>query len=198
MAFTYQALILAGGRSSRLGGTPKALLSNGHSTLLASALASCAGATHRVVVGPADLPLPLGVLNTREDPPFSGPAAGISAGLTALGTLGEAQVSWTLLLSCDVPAAAGAVQLLTRAAAHAPATVTGYWGLAGEVYQPLLGIYRTPQLAHAFSGDTSNASVRRFLRPLEPQPLPLPVEFTQDVDTWEQAVASGYTQPTVG
>lgn len=195
---SYSALILAGGRSSRLGGVPKALLSNGEHTLLDGVIAACTGAEHRVVVGPAELALPAGVSQTREEPAFSGPAAGISAGLSALkktnpGLLSSSQ-HWVLVLSCDLPRVGAAVPLLLEAAASAPEQVTGYWAVAEGITQPLLGIYRATSLAPAFGGETANASVRRFLSPLAPAELELPAELTADVDTWEAARAAGYTQ----
>ena len=195
---SYSALILAGGRSSRLGGAPKALLSNGERTLLDGVLVACTGAEHRVVVGPAELALPAGVLQTREEPVFSGPAAGISAGLAALAAA-QPDVSalthhWVLVLSCDLPRAQAAVPLLVQAAASAPEETTGYWAVSEGITQPLLGIYRAAALAPAFAGDTANASVRRFLSPLEPAELELPAGLTADVDTWEAARAAGYTQ----
>ena len=79
--FSCAAVIVAGGASRRLGHVPKASLSDGTSTLLDCALNAAAVAFPRVVVGPESLPLPTGVLRTREDPPFSGPAAAIHAGL---------------------------------------------------------------------------------------------------------------------
>ncbi|MFC6354284.1 molybdenum cofactor guanylyltransferase [Rothia nasimurium] len=194
----FSALILAGGRSSRLGGVPKALLSNGSSTLLEQALAACAGAVARVVVGPAELALPAGVLQTREEPAFGGPAAGISAGLSALAMsqpdLLSSPQHWVLVLSCDLPRVGAAVPLLLQAAASAPDEVTGYWAVSEGITQPLQGIYRAAALAPAFAGDTANASVRRFLSPLDPAKLELPADLTADVDTWEAARAAGYTQ----
>lgn len=189
----FNALIVAGGRSSRLGGVPKALLSNGQQTLLASTLDAAGAAAARVVVGPSDLPLPSGVLLTREEPAFSGPAAAISAGLDALA---QHHAPWTLLLSVDIPQVAGAVERLTNAAVSAAPETMGFWGVADGTFQPLLGIYRTDQLAQVFAGDTANASVRRFLAPLSPQPVQLASELTADVDTWQQAQASGYTRDT--
>lgn len=189
----FNALIVAGGRSSRLGGVPKALLSNGQQTLLASTLDAAGTAAARVVVGPSDLPLPSGVLLTREEPAFSGPAAAIGAGLNALA---HHRAPWTLLLSVDVPGVAGVVEQLTEAAAAATPETLGFWGVADGTFQPLLGIYRTDQLAQAFAGDTANASVRRFLAPLSPQPVQLTSELAADVDTWQQAQASGYTRDT--
>ena len=76
----FCAIIVAGGKSSRLGNTPKAGLSNGTHTLLDRALLAVSQADACVVVGPETLPVPNDVLLTREDPPYSGPAAAIHAG----------------------------------------------------------------------------------------------------------------------
>lgn len=195
---SYCALILAGGRSSRLGGVSKALLSNGSTTLLGQALAAAAGARARMVVGPAELALPAGVLQTREEPAFGGPAAGISAGLKALALaqpdLLDSSQQWVLLLSCDLPRVGSAVPLLLEAAASAPKGVRGYWAVAEGITQPLLGIYRAAPLLTAFSRETANGSVRRFLAPLGPHQLELAAELAADIDTWEAARAAGYTQ----
>ena len=86
-AFSCAAVIVAGGQSSRLGHVPKASLSDGTSTLLDCALQAVRQASPRVVVGPDTLPVPSDVLLTREDPPFSGPAAAIHAGLDLGGHL---------------------------------------------------------------------------------------------------------------
>ena len=79
--FSCAAVVVAGGASRRLNHVPKASLSDGTNTLLGCALEAVDAASPRVVVGPESLPLPSGVLRTREDPPFSGPAAAIHAGL---------------------------------------------------------------------------------------------------------------------
>ena len=86
------AIVVAGGRSSRLGGSPKALMRpdrDGAPALVRGAVDALIGLglpAHRIaVVGPEGLPLPDGVLRTREDPPFSGPAAALAAGALALG-----------------------------------------------------------------------------------------------------------------
>ena len=80
----FCAIIVAGGKSSRLGNTPKAGLSNGTHTLLDRALLAVSQADACVVVGPETLPVPNDVLLTREDPPYSGPAAAIHAGAEKL------------------------------------------------------------------------------------------------------------------
>lgn len=80
----FCAIIVAGGKSSRLNHTPKAGLSNGSQTLLERALDAAGQAQLRVVVGPETLPVPSDALHTREDPPYSGPAAALHAGLENL------------------------------------------------------------------------------------------------------------------
>ncbi|WP_237233182.1 molybdenum cofactor guanylyltransferase [Rothia nasisuis] len=194
---TFSALVLAGGRSSRLGGVPKALLTREGSTLLSTVLAACEGAVTRVVVGPATLPLPADVILTREEPPFSGPAAGISAGLTALAKYQQGgQIDhWVLLLSCDLPHARTAVPHLLAAAASAPQSTAGFRAIAGGLPQHLLGIYRLPSLIKAFTGDTANASVHRFLKLLAPTDVPLERQIAADVDTWDDAASAGFTAP---
>ncbi|WP_308813095.1 NTP transferase domain-containing protein [Arthrobacter sp. PAMC25284] len=68
----FDAVILAGGRSARLSGVPKAGLLVDGSTLLALALRAARGARRVVVVGPDPGTLPDSVLNCREEPPFAG------------------------------------------------------------------------------------------------------------------------------
>ena len=121
----FDTLILAGGRSSRLGGSPKSELVYDGGTLLERTIRAARGARHIVVVGPAPEGLPAGVHTCREDPPFAGPAAAIAAGLAELDTLrrpspGEAAASaaaapFTLILACDMPHADVAVPVLHEA-----------------------------------------------------------------------------------
>jgi molybdopterin-guanine dinucleotide biosynthesis protein A len=99
-SLAYDAIILAGGRASRLGGVQKAAVEIGGRALLDIALEASAGAKRIVVVGPDELRRdPRGgdaasvrlvredaasVRLAREEPPFGGPVAGIAAGLAAL------------------------------------------------------------------------------------------------------------------
>ena len=205
--FSCAAVVVAGGASRRLNHVPKASLSDGTNTLLDCALEAVAAASPRVVVGPESLPLPSGVLRTREDPPFSGPAAAIHAGLECIAADCErSQTSvptWCLILGVDTPRIAPAVQqLLTaareaeRAAAFSPAdseASAGFWGVSEGIYQPLVGIYRFEAIRSVFSAGTTDASVRSFLRRLNPVAVEMSAANTADVDTWEQAQALGYT-----
>ena len=207
--FSCAAVIVAGGASRRLNHVPKASLSDGTNTLLGCALEAVAAASPRVVVGPESLPLPSGVLRTREDPPFSGPAAAIHAGLECIAADCErSQVplpEWCLILGVDTPRIAPAVQQLIAAARAAEqASVgqsaptdsessAGFWGVAEGIYQPLVGIYRFDAIRSVFSTGTTDASVRSFLRRLNPVAVQMSAADTADVDTWEQAQSLGYT-----
>ena len=207
--FSCAAVVVAGGASRRLNHVPKASLSDGKNTLLGCALEAVAAASPRVVVGPESLPLPSGVLRTREDPPFSGPAAAIHAGLECIAADCErSQVplpEWCLILGVDTPRIAPAVQQLIAAARaaeqssvgqSAPAgseASAGFWGVAEGIYQPLVGIYRFEAIRSVFSTGTTDASVRSFLRRLNPAAVEMSAADTADVDTWEQAQALGYT-----
>ncbi|WP_397545857.1 molybdenum cofactor guanylyltransferase [Rothia mucilaginosa] len=217
--FSCAAVVVAGGASRRLNHVPKASLSDGTSTLLDCALEAVAAASPRVVVGPESLPLPPEVLRTREDPPFSGPAAAIHAGLECIAAACERSQTpvpnWCLILGVDTPRIAPAVQQLIaaaqsaeRAAGFSPAdseatagsessegseSSAGFWGVAEGIYQPLVGIYRFEAIRSVFSTGTTDASVRSFLRRLNPVAVQMSAADTADVDTWEQAQALGYT-----
>ena len=222
--FSCAAVVVAGGASRRLNHVPKASLSDGTSTLLDCALEAVAAASPRVVVGPESLPLPPEVLRTREDPPFSGPAAAIHAGLECIAAACERSQApmpeWCLILGVDTPRIAPAVQQLIAAArgveqtcaeraadfsptdSEAPAgfeasegseSSAGFWGVAEGIYQPLVGIYRFEAIRSVFSTGTTDASVRSFLRRLNPVAVQMSAANTADVDTWEQAQALGYT-----
>ncbi|WP_313902478.1 NTP transferase domain-containing protein [Arthrobacter sp. KBS0703] len=111
----FDAIVLAGGRSSRLGGTPKSALMYDGATLLERSIAAAGGARRIVVVGPEPADLPAGILSCREDPPFAGPAAAIAAGLAGLRrarAADEDDAALVLVLACDMPRAADAVGAL--------------------------------------------------------------------------------------
>ncbi|MFJ6077284.1 molybdenum cofactor guanylyltransferase [Pseudarthrobacter sp. NPDC092419] len=194
----FDAVILAGGRSSRLDGTPKQSLVYDGGTLLERALQAAAGASRRAVVGPDPGMLPPGVLCCREDPPFAGPAAAIGAGLAALADdPALAPAAFTLVLACDMPRAEAAVVCLLAELA-APAEVPD--GVVAATrdgrMQPLAGFYRTAALQNAVDalsaeGALTNASVRSLLASLDLQLVTVPAGSTTDVDTWDDAAALG-------
>lgn len=168
--FSVDAIVLAGGRGSRLGGADKPALPVGERSLIASVLSavSAAGARRVVVVGPGrpGLALAAGELRAvREDPPGEGPVAALRRGLA------EVSAPWLLLLAADLPflraehlgsllaaaGAAGASGAVLRDDAGRPQWLAGCWQ-AGRLRE---GIYRYP-----------GSSLHGLLGPLRPVLLP--------------------------
>src|SRR4029453_13412516 len=174
----FDALILAGGRSARLGGVPKSNLKYDGATLLERSLAAVVGARKGVVVGPEPGNLPSGVVAAREDPPFSGPAAAVAAGLAALRGDAGARAEWTLVLACDMPHAHHAVDaLLGSLDSHVSDGVIA--ADANGRLQPLAAIYRTSSLelesqAAAARGELVNLPVFKLLARLDLLPVHVP------------------------
>lgn len=187
----HDAVILAGGRATRLGGTAKPLVEVAGRTLLQSALDAASGADRIVVVGP--VPVPPGILRTVEDPPFSGPAAALTAGLAALveaGGPGES-APWTLVLAADLPRAAVAVPELLSVAAAEPAADGVCFHDAQSHPQWMLAVYRSAALREAVSAvSTTDLSMRRLLAPLTLMTVPGEATDIADCDTWQDIEAA--------
>lgn len=203
VAPVLDAVVLAGGRSSRLGGTPKSGLRLDDLSLLDRTLATVAQARLIVVVGDVAC-CPSSVLQTREDPPFGGPAAGIGAGLAALAEAGDRRSDYTVVLACDMPAVAASVDCLLRVLTESHGDdrlhaddPDGYIAVAEDGrHQPLVAIYDTAALtravARAKSGSGLNgASVFGLISGLDLKPVAVPPGSTEDVDTWQDAERFG-------
>lgn len=79
----YDAIILAGGKATRLGGVDKPSLDVAGVSMLERVLAACASARHIVVVGESrQTSRP--VTWTLEEPPYGGPLAALGAGVAEL------------------------------------------------------------------------------------------------------------------
>ena len=198
----FDAVILAGGRSSRLGGVPKSLLVSGGLTLLDLTLQATRGAESVVVVGPDLEALPAGVLACREEPPFAGPAAALAAGIAALEAHHEAALrprtmpAFTLVLACDMPRVAAAVEAMSECLSPAGEGDGVQAVSADGRRQPLAGFYGTAALQRSIAdaarrGALANASVFALLASLDVRGLRVPPGSTDDVDTWDDAAALG-------
>lgn len=190
----HDAIVLVGGRARRLAGADKAGLLVAGRTLLARAL-DAAGAAERTVVAGV---LPEGsvraswsagsraIQHVVEEPPRSGPVAGIAAGLAALGRGGA---PWVLVLAVDQPGAAAAVRPLLQRAAETGEAVDGVCPRdpAGRE-QWLLAAYRADRLRGALAelGDPAGAPVRRLVEPLRLAAVTGLERHLGDVDTPEQ------------
>lgn len=176
------AVVLAGGRGSRLGAPSKPDFVVGGRRLLDVTLSAVASASRTVVVGPG--PVPPGVLLTREDPPYGGPVEAVAAGLAALGE----HAPWTLLLACDLPGAEAGVERLL--AADPGPDVDGVCLRDGDDrLQWLLGCYRTDALVARLAdrGDPPLTAMYRLLEPLRLVGLEAAADLTHDVDTPDDA-----------
>ncbi len=177
------AVVLAGGRGRRLGGTEKARLQVDGVSLLERALAATATADPVVVVGP-QVPTGRPVGWTREQPPGGGPAAGLLAGLDAL----DPRPVLVCVLAVDMPLVdAGTVGRL-RAALERRGDADGavlrdHTGRR----QPLAAVYRTAALlAVRPDRDAENGlPMHRLVAALSLVEVPATGEEAHDVDTWE-------------
>ena len=184
------AVLLAGGRGSRLGGVDKGALRLDGSTLVERALDALQGVP-TVVVGDrgAWADARQDVLVVREEPPLSGPAAAVLTGIAALPAADE-----VLLLAVDVVRLPAAVPVLL-AAERGPAGVVAVDRDGRD--QWLLGRYDGAALRAAAQhlGDPAGASLRSLLAGLDLARLPLPASLTGDVDTLADARAAGVGLP---
>ena len=209
------ALVLAGGRSSRLGSVAKAKLKYRNQTLLERTVAAVAGLRFTVVVGDtAEQALPVQILVTREDPPFGGPAAGIGAGLARLTAVDPIASDYTIVLACDMPNIGAAVPLLLSSLAKEDGLIDdgptadtngdGFIAVDSRHHlQPLAAAYRTTALLDAVArqqrvGSLSGLSVFQLIRGLSLSEITVPDEATSDVDTWADAEAWGIEHPPSG
>ena len=118
------AILLAGGRGTRVDSAVKPLFEVGGRTLLAAAVtaATDAGARPLTVVAPV-LDESLAVEWVREDPPFGGPVAGVIAALASWPA--DDDPEWTLMLACDLPGVDAAVRRLLADLPLLPADTDG-------------------------------------------------------------------------
>lgn len=174
------AIILAGGRASRLDGADKASVEVDGRALLDHVLDAVEGCSPVIVVGPPALARD-GVTVVREHPPFGGPVAALVAGLDALP---EPAPDETWLLACDLPRADRIVATLrTEPLADADGVILSD---ADGREQWLAGRYSTKALRAAVAAlpDPAGASVRRMLDGRRLRVIPDSVGASVDLDTW--------------
>lgn len=172
------AIVLAGGRASRLGGIDKPQLVVGEASLLDHAVDAVAWCDPIVVVGPV-APVRTDVRWARESPAFGGPVAAIAAGLEHLDR------DEVVILAADTPCAVDAVALLRR---HPLGDADGVClADADDRAQWLIGRYRTAALRAALNEIPDagrNASIRSIVSGLRLDVVPAGA-LASDVDTWD-------------
>ncbi|MBD8484341.1 NTP transferase domain-containing protein [Frigoribacterium sp. CFBP 8759] len=182
----FDAVLLAGGRASRVHGADKTGFTSGDATLLDRAVQAAAGARTLVVVGLRDGRVPpAGALLTREEPAWSGPVAALAAGLAVVGDPSP----WALVLACDLPRAPEAVAALLAGCAEDDEHRDGRLAVDSDGRrQPLLALYRTDALRTRLGGLRADGpleglSLRRLLDGLDLLEVPVPDALCADVDT---------------
>lgn len=161
-----------------------------------------------IVVGPAHTGT-LADAVVREDPPFSGPAAALSAGL------GQVRGQWLLLLACDLVQPAALIDQLVAAipstGAPGPAAIV----LQDEAGHPqwVASCLRTDPLRRALESyspeQLAHQPLRDIINQLQPQFVAAATATTADIDTpaqlaqaralWDsQSAASPGTHPNAG
>ena len=140
------AVLLTGGRATRLGGADKPSLAVGGVRMVERAFRAAAGAgANRVIVVGPDPALPGVSAVLREEPPGSGPAAAVAA---AAGLVTATEVA---ILATDLPfVTPAAVARLAAALADAPPSTAAAMAVDGDGRdQPLLAVWRTAALRRA-------------------------------------------------
>ncbi|WP_169746504.1 molybdenum cofactor guanylyltransferase [Demequina phytophila] len=172
----FDAMIIAGGRGMRLGGVSKPDLVVGGRPLLDLALEAVAGAACVAVVGG---PQRDRVRWTVEDPPGSGPAAALAAGMAELARDREPS-PLTVVLGVDTPLAGEAVPPLVAAAS----ATRGAWVVDEEgCPQFLLAAYPTASLAPRCAANLADASLRRLVGDLPMTAVGDSRGLSRDLDT---------------
>lgn len=182
------AILLAGGRATRLDGATKPLIDVGGRTLLSAAVTAATDAEARPITVVAPILDPaLDVTWVREDPPFGGPAAAIVAALESWPA--ETDPEWTLVLACDLPSVDAAVHRLVTDIVLLPSDTDGVClGDSSSRPQWLTGAYRTRALraaASALPHGGRDAPVRALMDDLAIAVVAADDDLTRDVDTWQ-------------
>ncbi|GLB64436.1 hypothetical protein NCCP2495_23150 [Dietzia sp. NCCP-2495] len=199
---TVGAIVLTGGRGTRLGGVDKARLTVSGRPMVETVLAAARAVAGAVVtVGPGG--------DTREEPPHSGPVAGLAAGLAVL----PEEADLVVVVACDLPGLDDdtlrrLVDTLREARVTARARATGgarAAGGAGAVAalgvdaaghdQYLLAAWDRPALAARLDrfraeGGVAGRAVRALYAEGEFVRVPVGAP-AHDVDTWSDLAGRG-------
>ncbi|HEX8498386.1 MAG TPA: NTP transferase domain-containing protein [Actinomycetales bacterium] len=187
----HHVVVLAGGRSARLG-EDKTTADLGGTTVLDRLLDGLAEQLPGVpvtAVGPWR-PTTLDVTWVREEPPGGGPVAALAAALWASPPPSQPDVELLAVVAGDHPFAAPAVPHLAAALVASGAGVDAAVGVdATGRLQLLLGVHRGAALRAVVAGlatgddGVGGRPVRSVVERLRVQPVPLQPRWTLDVDT---------------
>jgi molybdopterin-guanine dinucleotide biosynthesis protein A len=181
----FDAVVLAGGRATRLGGVDKALITIGASTTLSRVLDAVRAADVVVVCGPErdGVQRPAGSTEplrwVQETPPGGGPVAALAAALA------EVRNPLVAVLACDLPfITATAIEQLLAGVVGDGAVLCDRQGRR----QPLCAVYARDALRTALEriGTAEGASMRTLLGGLDLVEIADEVGVSDDVDEPDQ------------
>ncbi|MGH2787384.1 MAG: molybdenum cofactor guanylyltransferase [Actinomycetota bacterium] len=182
MATGFDAVVLAGGRATRLGGVDKALVEIGGLSLLDRALRAVRAADNIVAVGPRRRS-DLRVRWVREEPPGAGPVHALRAGLEHVAA------ELVVVLAVDHPLVTERTiaAILGSARGRDGATLCDFDGHV----QPLVGTYRRDVLTERIESldRTEDAAMRELVMGLDLGTV-LEPGAAMDCNTWEQVQAA--------
>ncbi|MTJ65690.1 NTP transferase domain-containing protein [Nocardia seriolae] len=180
---TVDAIVLAGGKASRMGGVDKPAIMVGGQSMLDAALTAVADCARTVVVGPHRPELPPEILQAQEIPAGAGPVAAIAAGLGALAGC-EFPAGLIVVLAADMPflTAAAVDELLSHARESGSDAV--FAADASGRPQYLVGVWRRATLTAALKNlDSLVNRPMKALVPVDTAMVTLP--GVEDCDTPE-------------
>ncbi|MBK9739145.1 MAG: molybdenum cofactor guanylyltransferase [Actinobacteria bacterium] len=141
----WTAVILAGGRSTRLG-FDKSRATVGGRTLLGALIDDIPADVPIVVVGPESTEVPRAVAWATEPRRFGGPVSGLACGLEMTST------PWVAVLAVDMPAAGRVATALAASARDVPPQADALVPCdESGIRQPLAALYRVEALRRAIS-----------------------------------------------
>ncbi|MEV6770368.1 NTP transferase domain-containing protein [Nocardia sp. NPDC051030] len=181
---TIDAIVLAGGRASRMGGVDKPAIVVGGQSMLEAALGAVAAADRTVVVGPHRPELPPEILQAQEIPAGTGPVAAIAAGLQALSGC-EFPAGLIVVLAADMPflSAQAIDELITHTKESGSDAV--FAADASGRPQYLVGVWRRSALSESLN--RLDSLVNRPMKAIVPiDTAMVPLAGVDDCDTPEQ------------
>ncbi len=175
----FVAVVLAGGRGSRLGGADKASVEIAGRTMLALALDAVVDAAEVVVVG-KQVRTERPVTFVVESPRYGGPAAGLLTGLDAV----LRRTRTVVVLAVDMPLLTHRTvrRLQAGAAGHDGAALRGPDGRRQLAL--VLDRDRLAQVRPSYE-DQHNLPLHRLLAPLDLADVDASDDEHRDVDSWE-------------
>ena len=178
----FDAIIVAGARSERLGGADKALIDIGGRTLLARAVEATAAAQRTIVVGPYRDGYD--VTWCREEPPDGGPVAAFATGLELTAA------PLVVLLAVDLPFVGAALPDLLATITPAADAVL----LVDEVGRSnyLASVWHRDAALDAIDGigEPNGASMRKLVAGAQTLEVADRGGWSADCDTWENIEAA--------